>query len=148
MIKGDAMKSISDIDNQAFFLKLVGDYYRYMGESAKGEVLKMARDGALKHYQEAQTAVEGFHACNSIKLGLALNFSVFYHEGMDDIKKACEIAEYALDNAMSTIDDVDEETFLEAKRYIELLKENVANYKCIEEDKTLEDELFSLSERL
>ena len=93
MIKTDAMKSISDIDNQAFFLKMIGDYYRYMGESAKGEVLKMARDGALKHYQEAQTAVEGLHACNSVKLGIALNLSVFYYKDMDDFKQACEIAE-------------------------------------------------------
>jgi 14-3-3 protein epsilon len=129
MIKNDAMKSQVDAEGRAFFLKMVGDYYRYMAESAQGDKLTQARDGALQHYKEAETAGKDLHACNPIKLGLALNFSVFYYEVMQDNKQACALAETALQEAMNKIDDVDEETFRDAKSIIELLKENLTLWK-------------------
>ena len=129
MIKDDAMKSQNEAESKAFFLKMVGDYFRYMAESAQGDVLAKARDGALEHYKLADTASQQLQACNPIKLGLALNFSVFYYEVMQDNKKACELAENALQDAMNKIDDVDEETFRDAKSIIELLKENLTLWK-------------------
>jgi 14-3-3 protein epsilon len=47
MIKNDAMKTQNEIEGKAFFLKMIGDYYRYMAESALAEKLSQARDGAL-----------------------------------------------------------------------------------------------------
>jgi hypothetical protein len=96
MIKNDAMKNLGDGEGKAFFLKMVGDYYRYMAESAAGDILAKARDGALSNYKEAEAAGKGLPACNPIKLGLALNFSVFYYEVMQDNKIACQLAETAL----------------------------------------------------
>ena len=49
-----------------------------------------------------------------MRLGLALNFSVFYYEVMSDPRKACEIAKYSLENALEVIDECSEETFQEA----------------------------------
>lgn len=129
MIRNDAMKSLSDLEGKAFFLKMVGDYYRYMAESAQGDKLAHARDGALKSYNEAEGVAKDLQACNPIKLGLALNCSVFYYEVMQDSKKACVLAETALQEAMNKIDDVDEETFRDAKSIIELLKENLTLWK-------------------
>ena len=128
MIKADGMKT-QDSEGRAFFLKMIGDYYRYMAESAQGDVLAKARDGALQHYREAETAGQSLHACNPIKLGLALNFSVFHYEVMQDNKQACTLAETALQEAMNKIDDVDEDTFRDAKSIIELLKENLTLWK-------------------
>jgi len=51
MIKNDAMKALADPEGKAFFLKMVGDYYRYMAESATADLLAQARDGALEHYK-------------------------------------------------------------------------------------------------
>lgn len=129
MIKNDAMKTQQEAEGRAFFLKMVGDYYRYMAESATGDKLAQARDGALQHYKEAEAAGKELQACNPIKLGLALNFSVFYYEVMQDNKQACTLAETALQEAMNKIDDVDEETFRDAKSIIELLKENLTLWK-------------------
>ena len=129
MIKNDAMKTQQEAEGRAFFLKMVGDYFRYMAESATGDKLAQARDGALQHYKEAETAGKELPACNPIKLGLALNFSVFYYEVMQDNKQACVLAETALQEAMNKIDDVDEETFRDAKSIIELLKENLTLWK-------------------
>ena len=139
MIKNDAMKTGSDIEGKAFFLKMVGDYYRYMAESAQSEVLDKARNGALQNYKEAETAGKELPACNPIKLGLALNFSVFYYEVMQDSKQACALAENALQEAMNKIDEVDEETFRDAKSIIELLKENLTLWKEEEGDNNIED---------
>lgn len=108
---------------------MVGDYYRYMAESATGDRLSQARDGALEHYKQAEAAGKELPACNPIKLGLALNYSVFYYEVMQDSKQACVLAETALQEAMNKIDDVDEETFRDAKSIIELLKENLTLWK-------------------
>jgi 14-3-3 protein epsilon len=139
MIKADGMRT-SDAEGRAFFLKMVGDYYRYMAESAQNEVLAKAREGALSHYREAETAGQGLQACNPIKLGLALNFSVFHYEVMQDNKEACKLAETALQEAMNKIDDVDEETFRDAKSIIELLKENLTLWKEEEgNDNNIED---------
>ena len=139
MIKGDAMKTGDDTEGKAFFLKMVGDYYRYMAESAQDQVLEKARQGALQSYKEADIAGKELPACNPIKLGLALNFSVFYYEVMQDSKQACTLAENALQDAMNKIDEVDEETFRDAKSIIELLKENLTLWKEEEGDNNIED---------
>lgn len=48
---------------------------------------------------------------------------------MQDNKQACQLAESALQDAMNKIDEVDEETFRDAKSIIELLKENLTLWK-------------------
>ena len=58
---------------------------------------------------------------------------------MQDNKQACHLAETALQDAMNKIDDVDEETFRDAKSIIELLKENLTLWKEEEGDNNIED---------
>ena len=58
---------------------------------------------------------------------------------MNDRKKACEIGENALTEALEKIDDVDEETFRDAKSIIELLKENLSLWKEEDDDGGIED---------
>ena len=58
---------------------------------------------------------------------------------MNDHKKACELGEQALSEALEKIDDVDEETFRDAKSIIELLKENLSLWKEEEGDNAVED---------
>ena len=65
-------------------------------------------------------------ACSPIKLGLVLNFSVFYFEICKDSKTACNMADAALTQALERIDDLGEEEFKEAKAIIELLRENLS----------------------
>ena len=129
----------ADDESKAFFQKMVGDYYRYVAESAQGDKLDVVKKGALEAYQNASQLSKGLNACNPIRLGLALNFSVFYYEVMNDHKKACELGEMALTDSLEKIDDVDEETFRDAKSIIELLKENLSLWKEEEGDNAVED---------
>jgi hypothetical protein len=74
----------SEVEARAFFVKMVGDYYRYIAETAQGDKLEQVKREALKAYQEASQLT--LPPCNPIKLGLALNFSVFHYEVMKDHK--------------------------------------------------------------
>jgi hypothetical protein len=118
---------------------MIGDYYRYVAESATEDKLNEVKDGALKGYSEAEKLSTSLNPCNPIRLGLALNFSVFYYEVMNDHKKACELGEKALSEALEKIDDVDEETFRDAKSIIELLKENLSLWKEEDGENAVED---------
>ena len=76
---------------KAFFVKMIGDYYRYVSESAYGDELERVKQAALEKSQEA-TDIE-LEPCNPIRLGLALNFSVFHYEVMKNQTAAIELAD-------------------------------------------------------
>merc|ERR1712141_867480 len=99
-----------------------------MGDSKLEEV----KQEALKAYDEANGIQ--MQPCNPIKLGLALNFSVFHYEVMKNHKAACDFADSALQDALDKIDELEEEDFRDAKSIIELLKENLTLWKEEEED--------------
>lgn len=50
IIKNDVLKSANDNEAKAFFLKMIGDYCRYIAESAEGERLENTKNEALKSY--------------------------------------------------------------------------------------------------
>ena len=139
IVKDKCLALAQDDESKAFFQKMIGDYYRYVAESAKGDNLKTVKEGAQEGYQQAHALSEKLNACNPIRLGLALNFSVFPYEVMNDHKKACELGEKALSEALEKIDDVDEETFRDAKSIIELLKENLSLWKEEEGEAVVDD---------
>jgi hypothetical protein len=64
---------------------------------------------------------------------------VFFFEVMQDSKQACTLAETALQEAMSKIDEVDEETFINAKSIIKLLKKNLTLWKEEVGENNIED---------
>ena len=139
IVKQQCMPKCSTDETKAFFYKMIGDYYRYVAECTQGDQLETVKNGALENYNLAHTSSESLNACNPIRLGLALNFSVFHYEVMNNHKQACELGEKALSDALEKIDDVDEETFRDAKSIIELLKENLSLWKEEEEQNAVDD---------
>merc|ERR1712088_1117293 len=78
----------SNAESKVFYLKMKGDYYRYLAEVANGD--------AQKAYQDAfDIAKSSMQPTHPIRLGLALNFSVFYYEIMSSPDKACQLAKQA-----------------------------------------------------
>lgn len=127
IVKSKVLSKSSEDEARAFFVKMVGDYYRYIAETAQDAKLEQVKTEALKAYEEANGI--SLPPCNPIKLGLALNFSVFYYEVMKNQGRACELAEQALQLALDKIDEISEEDFRDAKSIIELLKENLTLWK-------------------
>merc|ERR1712060_737539 len=132
IIKDKVLNKECDGEAKAFFVKMIGDYYRYIAENAKGPLMEEVKQSALKAYEQANEIT--LPPCNPIKLGLALNFSVFHYEVMKNHKAACELADKALQDALDKIDELEEDDFRDAKSIIELLKENLTLWKEEEED--------------
>ncbi|CAI2378027.1 unnamed protein product [Moneuplotes crassus] len=139
----DKSLSKEDLNDEAkvFYLKMIGDYYRYTAETAKGAKLEEVTENAKTYYEQATEAGKDLKPYNSNKLGLALNFSVFHYELKNDSSKACEIAEQALNGARDQIDEMDNDEARDALSIIELLKENLDLWKEEEggEDNVVED---------
>ena len=92
-VKNNCMPLAQDDESKAFFYKMIGDYYRYVAESANESILEEVKNGALDGYSNAYTHSGALNPCNPIRLGLALNYSVFYYEVMNQHGKACELGE-------------------------------------------------------
>ena len=60
-----------------------------------------------------------------IRLGLALNYSVFYYEISKDPKKACKMARDAFDDAIADLDNVEDEFYKDATLIMQLLRDNL-----------------------
>ncbi|KAF7397495.1 hypothetical protein HZH68_008717 [Vespula germanica] len=83
----------SNAESKVFYLKMKGDYYRYLAEVATGETRNAVVDDSQKAYQEAfDISKSKMQPTHPIRLGLALNFSVFYYEILNSPDKACQLA--------------------------------------------------------
>ena len=115
-----------DAENKVYYLKLKGDYFRYKCEFATGEELKEARSKAEKIYEEAnEIANKSIPISSSTRLGLALNYSVFFYEIKGLKEEACKIAKNAFDEAMKVLDILEKSKPKDTILIIQLLKENL-----------------------
>merc|ERR1739842_264051 len=60
-----------------------------------------------------------------IRLGLALNFSVFYYEILNSPDRACHIAKQAFDDAIAELDTLNEESYKDSTLIMQLLRDNL-----------------------
>jgi len=112
--------------SEVFYLKMKGDYYRYIAEFASGDKHKKAADNAFDAYTKAnQLANESLATTDPIRLGLALNFSVFYYEVRNDPKEACQLAKQAFDDAIAEIEKIEEEDYKDSTTIMQLIRDNL-----------------------
>jgi 14-3-3 protein epsilon len=70
----------------------------------------------------AQTELTPTHP---IRLGLALNFSVFYYEILNSPDRACHLAKQAFDDAIAELDSLSEESYRDSTLIMQLLRDNL-----------------------
>eukprot|EP00998_Keelungia_sp_KM082_P007204 NODE_3410_length_898_cov_52.351492_g3388_i0.p1 GENE.NODE_3410_length_898_cov_52.351492_g3388_i0~~NODE_3410_length_898_cov_52.351492_g3388_i0.p1 ORF type:complete len:270 (-),score=88.58 NODE_3410_length_898_cov_52.351492_g3388_i0:88-834(-) len=113
----------SAAEAKVFFLKMKGDYHRYYAEVSAGDG---QRDNALESYKEASDLANGsLPPTHPIRLGLALNFSVFYYEILKQSEKGCTLAKSAFDEAVTELDGLDDESYKESTLIMQLLRDNL-----------------------
>uniref|UniRef100_A0A2I3H7T3 14-3-3 domain-containing protein n=1 Tax=Nomascus leucogenys TaxID=61853 RepID=A0A2I3H7T3_NOMLE len=111
--------SASQAESKVFYLKMKGDYYRYLAEVAAADDKKGIVDQSQQAYQEA------FEISKKEILGLALNFSVFYYEILNSPEKACCLAKTAFDEAIAELDTLSEESYKDSTLIMQLLRDNL-----------------------
>lgn len=113
-------------ESKVFYLKMKGDYYRYLAEVASGDDKKATIDNSQDAYQKAfdisKTEMQPTHP---IRLGLALNFSVFFYEILNSPEKACSLAKQAFDEAIAELDTLNEESYKDSTLIMQLLRDNL-----------------------
>jgi 14-3-3 protein epsilon len=97
----------SDSHTDAVCALRKGDYHRYLAEFALGEKRKQSADKSLDAYKNAtEVAQTDLAPTHPIRLGLALNFSVFYYEILNSPDQACHLAKQAFDDAIAGMTNV------------------------------------------
>ncbi|THD22037.1 14-3-3 protein gamma subtype [Fasciola hepatica] len=126
MLDTHLLKDESTPDASVFYHKMKGDYYRYLAEVQTGDKRKEAVAEARKAYEDATTkANESLSVTHPIRLGLALNYSVFYYEIENDSDKACALAKKAFDDAISRLDQIQDDSYKDSTLIMQLLRDNL-----------------------
>ncbi|CAI0447959.1 unnamed protein product [Linum tenue] len=87
LLDSNLVPSAASSESKVFYLKMKGDYHRYLAEFKAGDERKTAAEDTMLAYKAALLA-----PTHPIRLGLALNFSVFYFEILNQSDKACSMA--------------------------------------------------------
>lgn len=127
-------------ESKVFYLKMKGDYYRYLAEVAS--TTKPSADAkpgsedlseknyvlgeSEKSYSSALTiAKEHMPPTHPIRLGLALNYSVFFYEIRNSPDNACHLAKQAFDDAIAELDQLQEDSYKDSTLIMQLLRDNL-----------------------
>merc|ERR1711976_1064998 len=109
-----------------------GDYYRYLAEVAGNNKANNLTDKdhvigkSEESYKEAFDIAKGeMSPTHPIRLGLALNYSVFYYEIKNAPDQACHLAKLAFDDAIAELDTLHEDSYKDSTLIMQLLRDNL-----------------------
>mmetsp|Transcript_136586 Transcript_136586/g.193163 ORF Transcript_136586/g.193163 Transcript_136586/m.193163 type:complete len:264 (-) Transcript_136586:124-915(-) len=135
LLESNLLPNDASREGKVFYLKMAGDYHRYLAEFAQAESRSSQAEKAKDMYSRAEAAAdgsgseggkdEGLKPTNPIRLGLALNFSVFYYEILGMHTEACALAKKAFDSAISELDGLDENEYKDATLIMQLIRDNL-----------------------
>merc|ERR1711977_181124 len=114
-----------DAEAKVFYHKMKGDYYRYIAEFTSDEKKSEAAKKAKSAYDDAMAAAAELAVTHPIRLGLALNFSVFHYEVLNNPDEACKMARTAFEDAIAELDNVSEESYKDSTLIMQLLRDNL-----------------------
>lgn len=113
-------------ESYVFYYKMRGDYLRYLAEFSTGSERSEAAEKSLVAYKSASDkATTTLQPTHPIRLGLALNFSVFYYEIISSPERACRLAKSAFDDAVTELDGLPEENYKDSTLIMQLLRDNL-----------------------
>ncbi|KPP61608.1 14-3-3 protein eta-like [Scleropages formosus] len=125
----------AQFESKVFYLKMKGDYYRYLAEVATGEKRAAVVESSEAAYKEAfDISKEHMQPTHPIRLGLALNFSVFYYEIQNAPEQACQLAKQAFDDAIAELDTLNEDSYKDSTLIMQLLRDNLTLWTSDQQD--------------
>jgi 14-3-3 protein epsilon len=130
----------STSESKVFYYKMKGDYHRYLAESTSGESKSHAAEKALEAYKAASDIAQELLPTNPIRLGLALNFSVFYYEIMNSPDNAIQLAKQAFDEAIEKLEHLTDESYKDSTLIMQLLRDNITLWTSNADDDDKKDD--------
>ncbi|XP_027049754.1 14-3-3 protein epsilon isoform X1 [Pocillopora verrucosa] len=131
LLDGNLIENAKDPESKVFYHKMKGDYFRYKAEFSKDDERKNAAQKSLEAYKAASDLAEiELASTNAIRLGLALNFSVFYYEILNSPDRACRLAKTAFDEAIIKIETLEEDKYKDSTLIMQLLRDNLTLWTC------------------
>jgi 14-3-3 protein epsilon len=113
-------------ESKVFYQKMMADYYRYIAEFRDGDAKAAAAESARQAYADAAAVAEkDLAVTHPIRLGLALNYSVFQYEVLQKPEEACKMARTAFEDAIAELDNVAEESYKDSTLIMQLLRDNL-----------------------
>ncbi|KAI8548370.1 hypothetical protein RHMOL_Rhmol07G0268800 [Rhododendron molle] len=86
----------------------------------------LAAEDTMNAYKAVQDiALADLAPTHPIRLGLALNYSVFYYEILNSSDKACSMAKQAFEEAIAELDTLGEESYKDSTLIMQLLRDNL-----------------------
>jgi len=119
-------------ETEVFYLKMCGDYYRYLSEFRSDEEIKAK---AEEFYKKAMDVAEAnLNETHPTRLGLALNFSVCYYEILKKPEKACDLAKKSFDAAIEKLDTLNDASYKDSTLIMQLLRDNLTLWTSNNDD--------------
>ncbi|CAE8601840.1 unnamed protein product [Polarella glacialis] len=113
-------------ESKVFYQKMMADYCRYIAEFTDGDKKAAAAENARKAYADAAAVAEkDLAVTHPIRLGLALNYSVFQYEVLNQPDEACKMARTAFEDAIAELDNVAEDSYKDSTLIMQLLRDNL-----------------------
>jgi len=128
------LPAATDMHAKIFWLKLKGDFCRYIAEYLTNKERQVMLEKAFDAYKDAMREGKEMKKTDPLLLGLVLNFSVFYYEMMGDMVRARELAKGHFDDAMLLlIGGVEGEEDKDTVLLLQLLRDNLSLWSCDDE---------------
>jgi len=135
LLKDTLVPKADGAESKVFYKKMMADYYRYLAEFKEGSAKEEIGTNANTSYKEAsETANADLAPTHPIRLGLALNYSVFLYEVQGNQEEACKLAKQAFDDAIAELDTLDEESYKDSTLIMQLLRDNLTLWTSNDED--------------
>merc|ERR1711933_478861 len=90
-----------------------------------GAKSKAAENARLAYKDASDVAQKDLAVTHPIRLGLALNYSVFQYEVLQEPEQACKTARTAFEDAIAELDNVAEESYKDSTLIMQLLRDNL-----------------------
>ncbi|KEH16592.1 general regulatory factor 2 [Medicago truncatula] len=125
LLDSKLIPSASSSEIRVVYYQMKGDYQRYMAEFKIGDDKKSAVEDIILSYKAAQDiAAADLRSSHPIRLGLALNFSVFYYEILNRFDEGLDMARQALDEARNEL-KLGDEYYKDSTVRMQLLRNNI-----------------------
>ena len=136
IIDNDLLTKITSDEGKVFFIKMKGDYYRYICEFAQGQYKDESSKSAQENYQQAlNIAEQSLDSTHPSRIGLALNYSVFNYEILGQHASAIAIAQKAFDDGIANLENLtNEQAYKESTMILQLIRDNISLWTTEAED--------------